>query len=223
MVKKTGEDGRWRTRLRSAILTMLLRFLRMTWKVRIGGIENLEALYSSDTPFILCFWHGKYIPVIPLFEGYRATVLTSRSSRGDVLVRIFSNFGYDSIQIPDHGGEESFRMMEELSRAPAAAIAVDGPLGPYHVVKRGVIRLASASGFMFLPVSLEARPRIVFRSRWDRMEIPLPFSRVDLEIGAPLQPPEDLTDREETEKWASLLAKSIEDLGKPHRQGIAAP
>lgn len=211
-LNRIRQKGELRSRVKSRIIAALLRLLRTTWRIRFYGLDTLRTLYSEGTPFILCFWHGKYVPIIPLLEGYRATVLTSRSSRGDILVRIFSNFGYDSIQIPDHGGETSLRMMEGLSRSPAAAIAVDGPLGPYHVVKRGVIRLASDIGFLLLPVSLDARPSIVLSGRWDRMEIPMPFSRVRLRIGTPVQPPAVSLNRDETDHWASRLAETMEDM-----------
>jgi len=179
----------------------------------MDGMETLRAFYDGKTPFILCFWHGNYIPVLPLFEGFKATVLTSRSDRGDILAQICTCFGYDSIQIPDHGGKASLKLMERLCGAPAAAIAVDGPLGPYHVVKRGVIRLASAMGFSLLPVSLEARWKIILWRRWDRLEIPLPFSRVLLKIKAPLQPPAGGITLGETESWAIRLAEVMEDPG----------
>jgi len=183
-------------------------------------MESLQELYASGTPFILCFWHGKYVPVLPLFEGYRACVLTSLSGRGNVIAEICRNFGYDYAQIPDRGGEVSFHIMKEaLARSRAAAIAVDGPLGPYHVVKRGVPLLASATGYRLLPLSLEAQRKKVKENRWDLMEIPKPFSRAMLVIGDPLEIPPGVS-LEEAALWAGRLGDSLRALDARAARGL---
>ncbi len=194
------------------IIAGVLRLFRSSWRIRADGMETFRNLYNAGTPFILCFWHGKYIPILPLFEGYEATVVTSRSNRGDVLSSVCSNLGYNFIQIPDHGGKVSMKLMEGLAGARAGAIAVDGPLGPYHVVKRGVVRLASTMGFSLLPASLSIQHKIVLRGRWDRLEVPLPFSRLNLRIGTPLQTPASGLSPGEIDSWSTRLTEIMEDL-----------
>jgi len=207
-------------RLRGSFLALSLRLMRATWRVRMEGREKFDELYTSGTPFILCFWHGKYIPVLPLFEGYRACVLTSLSGRGNVIARICRSFGYDYIQIPDRGGEASLRIMQDaLLRFPAAAIAVDGPLGPYHVVKKGVTILASTLGYRLLPMSLEAQSKKVQEYRWDKMEFPKPFSRINVIIGDPVEVPPGLSP-EGAAAWAGLLADSLDSLDSKAAQGL---
>jgi lysophospholipid acyltransferase (LPLAT)-like uncharacterized protein len=83
-------------------------------------------------------------------------------------------------------------MVAALAEARAGAVAVDGPLGPFHRVKSGVIRIASALGFELLPGSVDSRRKMVCYKRWDRMEIPMLFTRVCLVIGEPIQVPSGL-------------------------------
>lgn len=201
-------------KVRARFLALVLRLLRVSWRLRVEGMDKFEELYTAGTPFILCFWHGKYVPVLPIFQGYRASVLTSLSGRGNVIGEICSNFGYDYVQIPDRGGEASLRIMEDaLLKSKAAAIAVDGPLGPYHVVKKGVAMMASAMGYRLLPLSLEAERKIVQEHRWDLMEIPKPFTRIVVAIGDPLEVPAGLSPSEAA-AWAGTLGDSISRLDR---------
>ena len=207
-------------RIKGRVLASVLRLLKASWRMEIEGREIFEGLYAEGTPFILCFWHGKYIPVLPIFQGYRACVLTSLSSRGNVIGEICRNFGYDYVQIADRGGESSMKIMEEaLSRSRAAAIAVDGPLGPYHVVKKGVTMLASALGYHLLPLSLETENKKVQKHRWDRMEVPLPFSRIKLVIGDPIEVPPGLSPGK-ARVWTDLLADSLNRLDSKAAEGF---
>ncbi len=143
-------------------------------------------------------------------EGYQACVLSSRSERGSIIAEICRNFGYQTALIPDQFTGASLRLMREaLSEASAGGIAADGPLGPRHQVKSGVIRLASALGFDLLPVSVDSYRKIIYKKRWDRMEIPLPFTAVSLVVGAPIKVPPKLGPGQ-IRLWMKKLAKAID-------------
>lgn len=199
---------------KGGIFSRLLRLQRWTWRVHVDGRERLNRLYAANKPFLICFWHGKYMPIFPLLEGCRACVISSRSERGSVIAEICRNFGYQNAQIPDQPRHESLGLMEKaLSEAQAGGIAVDGPLGPRHRVKSGVIRIALALGFDLLPISVDSRRKIVFSKRWDRMEIPLFFTKVCLVIGEPIKAPPELRSGQVWD-WADNLAKTIAKLDK---------
>ena len=191
------------------MLSWVLRLQRMTWRIHIEGRENLDRLYADEKHFLLCFWHGKYVPIFPLLEGCKACVVSSRSVRGSVIAEIGRNFGYQSAQMPDRPSRDSLRLLGEvLSEARAWGIAVDGPLGPRGRVKSGVIRMASALEFDLLPVSLDSRRKMVFNRRWDRMEIPLPFTTVCLVFGEPIKVPPEFHSGQ-VKNLADKLAEAI--------------
>lgn len=201
-------------KLKGRILYWLLRLQRWTWRVHIEGRERLTQLYAGNKRFLFCFWHGKYVPLFPLLKGYQACVVSSRSERGSVIAEICRNFGYESAQIPDQPGRDSLMLMgDALSEAQAGALAVDGPLGPRHRVKHGVIRMASARGFDLLPVSLDSRRKMVFNKRWDRMEFPLPFTKVCLVFGEPIKVPPEFRPGQ-ARGLVDNLAKAIARLDK---------
>ena len=65
-----------------------------------------------------------------------------------------------------------------------AALTVDGPRGPRHEVKPGMVMIAQKSGGYVLPVGVACSHKLTVNS-WDKTEIPLPFSRVIMHSGRP--------------------------------------
>ena len=177
-------------RIRARVRSRFLFFQKWSWEMEVEGREKLERLVRNGDRFILCFWHGKYVPILPAMQGIDGQVITSAGRSGEMIERIARDFGFGCTQIPHRGGERSMRLMEDaLSRASAAAIAVDGPLGPYHHVKLGAVRLAARIGCHLVPVSVDAHSKYILKNRWDLLEIPYPFTRVCLVIGEPITVP----------------------------------
>ena len=114
-------------------------------------------------------------------------------------------------------------MLESIERATSdgsgLAIAVDGPLGPPREVKSGVLHLASRLACPIIPVSVATGWKHVFRSRWDKLEIPYPFSRVFIVAGTPIHisNPES---RDERRLLISKLRDSIEAGATVARQNL---
>ena len=65
------------------------------------------------------------------------------------------------------------------------AFTIDGPRGPAQVAQPGAMFLAGATGNPILPFHIEADRFWAMRS-WDRTQVPKPFSRVAVAIGAPI-------------------------------------
>jgi len=187
----------WWARFLGWLGATLMRVQQATWRTRIEGLAEFDRMRATGAPILLVFWHGKFLPLFPLLRGREACVFTTRSFRGQVIAEVARHFGFEGIQLSDEGEARSFVSMRRalMSRRPGA-IAVDGPLGPYHVVKPGVIQLASRTGCALVPVSSASRHAWIRKRRWDRMERPLPFTRVAVVLGPPLHVPRDLSYRE---------------------------
>lgn len=201
-------------RLLGWLLATALRLQALTWRKRTAGLERIDALLAARRGFIAVFWHGKYLPLFALLRGRvpGARIFTSRSFRGAVIAEVSRRFGYRAVAIPARGGTASLALMREaLAGAPAGAIAVDGPLGPYHAVKRGAIELASELGLALLPVAVAARRKRIATARWDRMEFPRLFSRVHLAAGEPIAVPPGL-DEAGVERWSARVHDALEAL-----------
>jgi lysophospholipid acyltransferase (LPLAT)-like uncharacterized protein len=94
-----------------------------------------------------------------------------------------------------------------LSAKKTVALAVDGPLGPFHQVKPNLIRLASDMRFLIVPVSVASRPKLVLR-RWDFRELPYPFAKVALSVGEPIRIPGSVGSHVSTD-WASVVREAL--------------
>ncbi len=205
----------WRAKCRPWLLgwlwTMVLRGLHATWRVETQGLEAFDQALADGRGVIAAFWHGSYIPLFALLKNRNAVIFTSLSARGAVIAEICRHFGYRAVQIPDHGGDASLATMARtLATAPAAGLAVDGPLGPRHEVKRGAIQLAGGLGWCIYPIAVALRPKRVLAGRWDRREIPWPWSRVALVVGEPLEPerePDLMT-------WQRRVGEALEIAGR---------
>jgi lysophospholipid acyltransferase (LPLAT)-like uncharacterized protein len=124
------------------------------------------------------------------------------------------------LQLPDNARAHALRLLRgALCVAPAVAIAVDGPLGPYHLVKHGMIEAAAKLGCPLLPISVAARRTLVRRDRWDRMEVPLPFTRVCIAVGKMISMPADVS-IDDLPHWAALLGSEIDDATRLAEQRV---
>ena len=96
------------------------------------------------------------------------------------------------------GGPAALRGLARAARAGRdLAITPDGPKGPAEEVQLGAVWLAKLTGRPLLPVAFDCRPRPCVGS-WDRIIVPLPFSRGAFEYGELLWIPRD-ADEETTE------------------------
>lgn len=214
-----GQRKSWGARLLALFCSAILGLLHRSWRAEVVGLENLENLLSRDERVLVVFWHGKYIPFFTILRDRGACIFASRSFRGEVICDICRHFGHHCLTIPEGGGGEvSLRMREALAGRQLAALVPDGPRGPYHRVKPGAIRFAADLGMTLLPVSSAARPRFALVRRWDRMEIPLPLSRVRLVFGMPIAVPRDLGGRA-VGWWQQHLAEALEKAGEQAEAG----
>lgn len=201
-----------RARILAFVYSTALRLQLATWRQEVHGLEPLDDLLARRVPVLVAFWHGKYTPLFALLRGRRAAIFTSASFRGDVIAGICRRFAYRPVQLQDHGRDRSLESMRRaLREIPACGVAVDGPLGPYHAVKRGPVQLASELGLLVVPVTFAARRSRVARHRWDRMEVPRLFTRVVFLVGEPMAVPAGL-DEVGVRKWAARLARVLETL-----------
>ncbi len=186
-----------------------LRILAATWTKTLIEAEAIDELIARER-LLVGFWHGKTVPLYALFRDRGALIFTSRSFRGDVVGGICRRFGFATASLPDHAGDEALTMMRDAAASHRLiGIALDGPLGPYHAVKRGAIQLASDAGLLLLPLGV-ASSRARVAKRWDRFEIPLPFSRVTVAAGTPITIPPGVG-AGEVAPWAARIREAMEE------------
>ena len=169
----------------SIVFVVLLRLLRATWRIDAAGKLTLDRLLTDEKPTIIVFWHGHMAPLLSVLDRYSASVLSSSGFRGKVIGQIAEAFGNISLQVGYPNRLGSLRTAL-ICQPRLLAIAVDGPLGPYHRVKSGAIILSATCAARIVPVFAEVSSA-GHLPRWDRMAIPLPFAKVSIRVGRPMR------------------------------------
>ncbi len=174
----------------STVAWIVLWFLGQTWRIRVIGGEHHEKLVATGRPFIFSVWHDNILAALFWHRGRRIRPMVSHHRDGEMIAKLLTLFGYDPIRgSSTRGGNAAFReMVKELQAGKCGAIMPDGPRGPRHDYKPGTILIASRAGASLLPLTFDAEQKKVFRS-WDRMKLPLPFARVLLRYGPPIDVP----------------------------------
>ena len=154
-------------------------------RVRVHGGSVLE---GRRGPHVLAFFHGTQLMLHGLGRRRRTCVMVSRSRDGDLQAAALGLLGFDVVRgSSSRGGTRALAAIVRRLRQPDtdAVFAVDGPRGPYGVVKPGVLVAAEHAGASIIPAGAAARRRLVLERAWDRFVLPLPFTRVEIVLGPP--------------------------------------
>ena len=213
-----------RARAIGGTVARTLSVLCATWRVGVSGLERFDQALLEGRRALVVFWHGKYVPMFAILRDRRACIFSSESERGSAIATICRHFGYACVRLPDGGRDESLLRMEEALREYSlTGLAADGPLGPFHKVKRGPIVLASRLGYEIFPMSFAARPCFVAKARWDQMELPSPFARVQLAVGTPFAVPRDIErDADALTAWCHVLGEALDAVDVSARNELDA-
>ncbi len=168
----------------SVLLSWLIRVWVRTYRVQLSGPEP-----PASAPLIFAFHHGRQMGLLRYPRPARTTVMTSLSRDGTLQANLLARLGFEIVRgSSSRRGEAGLlALVRALKRGSAAAMAVDGPKGPRGQVKPGVAYAARAARGLIVPVTVAASRAVVLSKSWDRFMIPLPWSRVVLLRGAPIE------------------------------------
>lgn len=161
--------------------------------LRIREYQVPWVMHQSFTggPNLICaHWHGdEWL----LFFQWRTrerrmAVLTSQSRDGTRMNFFARLLGFHVFRgSSSRGGAQGMLgLLRAMKSGFNTSLAVDGPRGPRHVVKRGVVDLARHSGLPIVPIIARASKGWVFKKAWNKAVIPKPFSRVSIFYGPPI-------------------------------------
>jgi lysophospholipid acyltransferase (LPLAT)-like uncharacterized protein len=176
-----------------ALLGWLLGIVARLWlsTLRVRVVPDPALALASGRPWVLAFWHGTQWPLLAWQRRRRTVVLVSLSLDGALQARALALQGLRVVRgSSSRGGARGLAaVIRTMKREHAdAAFAVDGPRGPRGIVKGGVVMAAQAAGAVVVPVTGRVRNGLVLTRAWDRFAIAWPFTRVDVILGAPIEP-----------------------------------
>lgn len=144
---------------------LFLAALRMTLTVRHVNREAVEEIWQRGESIVACFWHGRLLAMPFSYKRGKGKVLISRHRDGELIARIVSYFGLEAIRgsYGKSGGVSSLREMLRAAKEGAdLGITPDGPKGPRHKIKKGVLEFVRMSRRPLVPVAYGASKKKLF-------------------------------------------------------------
>lgn len=175
-------------------IALYIRFVHATSRWDVRGGEHPAAMWNSEQPFVLAFWHGRLLMVPMAWNlGKPIQMLISQHRDGELIARAMDPFGIGTVRGSgtkkgkEKGGSAALRVMvKRLKDDGYVGFTPDGPRGPrMRVASAGVIAAARLAKTPILPFAYGVARRRVMSS-WDRFILPWPFNRGVFLWGAPL-------------------------------------
>jgi lysophospholipid acyltransferase (LPLAT)-like uncharacterized protein len=168
-----------------------IALLGRTLRWVVDGLEHHDVIIRSGRQPILGLWHGRILTGTLFWRRRGFIVITSENFDGEWIARIIRRFGYGTARgSTSRGGVRALvQLKRDMAAGRPAAFTLDGPRGPARIAQPGAVWLAGATGNPILPFHSESDPHWTMSS-WDATQIPKPFGRVAMAIGAPIDVPD---------------------------------
>ena len=142
-------------------------------------------------------WHSHQLAGIWHYRDCGVAVLASRHRDAEYPARAAASLGYIVVRgSSTRGGLQAYRELRDLARqGRPIALTPDGPRGPRHAVKAGIIHLARDTGVPVTPLAIGFSSFWTLPT-WDGFRIPKPFSRGYALWGEAVQVPPEASSAE---------------------------
>lgn len=139
----------------SFLAYLLIKIVCKTLSVKIFNREILTNCQKQGQPFTYAFWHGRQFLLLGWNPVKQVVVMTSLSRDGRFQDRVLKRLGLWTVPgSSSRGGVRGLVEMIRLMRISGrAGFAVDGPRGPLHTAKPGVVYFASRTNSVILPLA----------------------------------------------------------------------
>lgn len=198
--------------------------LRMTCCIRIHNDPRREVT-AAGLPHVFATLHAHQIA--GSMGADRGTgAMVSRSIDGEIIIPALLVGGHVPIRgssgIRKGGASALHALIDHVQVDRPAMLACDGPRGPRGRVQKGIGLLARKSNATVLTVVSIPSRRWIFSRTWDRLQVPKPFSTIDIYFGEPLRLDPDGSLDEFTRKVQDNLLQ-LEASVDPHEASVDKP
>ncbi|WP_432736195.1 lysophospholipid acyltransferase family protein [Maridesulfovibrio sp. FT414] len=198
-------------------------FLYKLWvrsmRFELDGYDNILGLLEQGRPVMLALWHNELFSLIGLgyLKGLPLVTMASDSKDGQIITEVLERIGYEVARgSSTRGGLKAMLGVARVMRkdGKVGAITMDGPKGPRHKVKPGILAIAQKTGAAIIPMRAKPSNPFIFTRSWDRFELPRPFHRCDVRLGKPFDVTESKLDDEALQNEAFRLEEVMESMGR---------
>jgi lysophospholipid acyltransferase (LPLAT)-like uncharacterized protein len=164
-----------------------------------------------NSPAVIAFWHGEMLPIWRIFAKRNALGIVSQSNDGAILSYLLTQWKYKLVRGSSSKGGSNV-IMEVLKDTTSSfyLMTPDGPRGPRHKSKAGAFVIAQRKQIPLYFAKCNIHCKKVLHRSWDKFEVPLPFTRVDVDFGSPIIIPQDL-DKDGINKLLKTYSSNADD------------
>ena len=160
------------------------RILHHTCRVRFEGTD-----LSTHNNYILCIWHESFPLVLTVFSRLENQVWMAHPvwyMRHVIVLLRLMGMKHICLGSSGHGGMRALaKVVANLKRGYSTTIACDGPDGPVHELKKGVLIMGRNTGLPVIAVRFKSSCTLP-SPEWDQKRIPLPFSKIIVQVANPV-------------------------------------
>lgn len=199
--------------------------INSTLRLKIINEEIIGKIHQQGKQIIFASWHSQFFPAVYYFRHRKMCVMPITSLRGKIIASVAKKYGYQIIPYPEFGSpgeriQSAQKMLKTIREGFDMALAVDGPPKPeYHKVNPGVLFFSQKTGYGLVPLGICMKRKITLFWRWDKYEIPLPFSKVVFAFGEPFEIPAEL-EVAELEKKTRELEEKLNRINQIAKQAL---
>ena len=161
---------------------------------------------------LYAFWHEHQFAIYGIPNKSELNVLISNSKDGEVITRAVEKMGFKVVRGSSARKgcvTSTMQLITRIKNGESAAIMVDGPRGPYHRVKNGIITIAKETGAPIIPSYWYSGERTFIKlPSWDKMSTPIFNCHIINLYGEPISVDKDA----DTKEIAKKLEEALYDL-----------
>jgi lysophospholipid acyltransferase (LPLAT)-like uncharacterized protein len=192
------------------VLKLYLDVVFFTSKVQIDIDKDAEDMLLSKKVFFLTLWHGRILIFPKILAKYsNLKVLTSLHSDGRYIDRFVNLYDRQTIRgSTDKGGVSAIKNIVRSIKQDRMVITPDGPRGPKYKINSAVTHIAAKFHVPVIYLSFSST-KVKILNTWDKFMIPLPFTKIFVNISAPVY-----FKKRDDVKLERLMLQQTKDLDK---------
>lgn len=192
----------------------LADFVFSFFRVQALFTHVIEINPPKTTANLYAMWHSHQFAVWGIPDKAHLNVLISNSKDGEVVARAIEKLGFKVARGSSARKgcvTSTMQLISRIKDGESAAIMVDGPRGPLHKVKHGIITIAKETGAPIIPMFWYSPQRTFLKlPSWDKMTTPLFFCDLINLYGEPIYVNKE-DDAKEVAQKIELALKDLEE------------
>jgi len=163
----------------------VIRLWHSTLRVRTLSLDSTRHPWDPNRrPCVYAIWHDSIFAV--LGARAKAVALISQHHDGELIARTAKWLGFATVRgSSTRGGAAALREIQQITQGRHLLITPDGPRGPRHKVKPGLIYAAQTLKRPIVLIGIGYDPYWQIDS-WDRSCLPKPFGKIYAVFSEPI-------------------------------------